>query len=84
MHVDPPLSVGESLYFALTLTSGAALFLAIGALVSQLAGTRRQALIGGAWVLGITFLIRMVADSVLALRGLDGRVRSAGSRSSSR
>jgi ABC-2 type transport system permease protein len=69
MHVDPPLSVGESLYFALTLTSGAALFLAIGALVSQLAGTRRQALIGGAWVLGITFLIRMVADSGASLAG---------------
>jgi ABC-2 type transport system permease protein len=56
-------SVGESLLFAAALVSGAAMFLAIGALASQLSATRSQAATLAAAVLGASFVVRMVADS---------------------
>jgi ABC-2 type transport system permease protein len=61
--VHPPFSVSGAAFFAFAIVCSAAIFLAIGALASQLAATRRQAaaLAGGA--LGVAFVIRMVADS---------------------
>jgi polyether ionophore transport system permease protein len=56
-------SVAESLYYATAATVGAAMFLALGALVSQVATTRRSANGLGAAVVGTAFLIRLLADS---------------------
>jgi len=56
-------TVGQSLYFAITLVAGAATFLAIGALTSQLANTRRRAASMAGVVFGISYALRMVADS---------------------
>jgi ABC-2 type transport system permease protein len=61
-------SVSASLFLSVALVAGAAVFLAVGVLVSQLAATRRQANGIGAGVLGAAFLLRMVAD---ASSGLD-------------
>lgn len=55
--------VGSVLFLAFALVSSAAIFLAVGALTSQLAPTRRQAAGYAAGVLGIFFAVRMVADS---------------------
>jgi ABC-2 type transport system permease protein len=55
--------VGASLYFASCLMAGAVMFVAVGALVSQVASNRRQANGVGASLIGGAFLIRMVADS---------------------
>jgi ABC-2 type transport system permease protein len=54
---------GQSLYFSLTLVAGAAVFLAVGALTSQLAGTRRRAATMAGAVFGVAYALRMVADS---------------------
>jgi ABC-2 type transport system permease protein len=63
-------SVGASLYFALAQVAAALMFLAVGALTSQLAATRRQALSLGGWFLGYCYLVRMVADAGVGLHGL--------------
>lgn len=60
---DVGFTVGQSLYFALVLASSAAVFLALGALASQLAGTRRRALSMTAGVFGVCFALRMVGDT---------------------
>jgi ABC-2 type transport system permease protein len=52
-----------ALYLTLAVTMGAAVFLAVGALASQLAATRRQGAMLSAAFLGISYAIRMVADS---------------------
>jgi ABC-2 type transport system permease protein len=52
-----------SVFFALTVVSGAALFLAAGALMSQLAASRRQAAAYGGGMLGLFFALRMLADA---------------------
>jgi ABC-2 type transport system permease protein len=57
------VSVGASIYFALTLVAGAAMFLAIGAVTSQLVNTRRRAATIAGAIFGIAFALRMVADS---------------------
>jgi ABC-2 type transport system permease protein len=57
------LSVSACLLYAATIASGAAIFLAVGALTSQLATTRRQANMLGAGVFAVFYLIRMIADS---------------------
>ena len=62
----------------------AAMFLAVGALASQLAATRRQAAAYAGAALGVSYALRMVADSGIGLGWLRGRRPSAGSRSSSR
>ena len=59
--------VGSSLYFSLTLVAGAAIFLAIGALTSQLANTRRRAASMAGAVFGVAYALRMVADSAPGL-----------------
>jgi ABC-2 type transport system permease protein len=56
-------SLGASAYFSVTLVAGAAVFLAIGALSSQLAATRRRAASMAGVVFGVAYAIRMVADS---------------------
>ncbi|HUO48868.1 MAG TPA: ABC transporter permease subunit [Acidimicrobiales bacterium] len=55
--------VGASVYFSVTLVAGAAMFLAVGALTSQLANTRRRAASMAAVVFGAAYALRMVADS---------------------
>lgn len=55
--------VSASLFYATAATASAAMFLAIGALASQLSRTRRQANGLAAAVFGVSFLIRMVADA---------------------
>ena len=56
-------SVTASLFFASCLVTGAAMFMTVGALTSQLAVGRRQANGFAAAALGVSFVIRMVADS---------------------
>jgi ABC-2 type transport system permease protein len=56
-------SLGQCLYFSLALVAGAAMFLAIGALASQLASTRRRAAAMAGVVFGISYALRMAADS---------------------
>ena len=59
------IGVGPALYFALALTASAMMFVAVGALTSQLAATRRQAAGYGGIFLGVSYAFRMVADTGL-------------------
>ena len=63
-------SVGASLYFSLAQVAAALMFLSVGALTSQLAATRRQAMTLGGWFLGYSYFVRMVADAGVGLHGL--------------
>jgi ABC-2 type transport system permease protein len=63
-------SPGPALLFAVALEAGALMFLAIGALTSQLSATRGQALMIGAAILGGSYAVRIVADSSRALNWL--------------
>ena len=56
-------TIGGSLLFAAALVSGAAIFLAVGALTSQISSSRGQAATIASAVLGASYVIRMVADS---------------------
>ena len=56
-------SLGQCLYFAVTLVAAAAMFLAVGALASQLAGTRRRAAAMAGVVFGLAYTLPMVADT---------------------
>src|ERR1700677_420574 len=56
-------TIGQSLYFSVTVVAGAATFLAIGALTSQLANTRRRAAAMAAATFGAFYALRMVADA---------------------
>ena len=76
--------VSASLFYATAATGSASVFLAVGALASQLAPACRRANGLAAAVFAVAFLIRMVADSVAVWPGCAGRARSAGSRSSVR
>ncbi len=60
-------STGAGLFFALSVTSGAALFAAVGSLTSQLAASRRQAAAYAGGALGVFFALRMVADASTSL-----------------
>ena len=64
------IATRPALFFALALVATAIMFLAIGALASQLAATRRQASAYAAAVLGISYAARMVADSGIGLHRL--------------
>jgi len=57
------LAVGGSAYFALAALTPALVFAGVGALVSQVAPTRRLALELGMVVLALAFLLRTVADT---------------------
>ncbi len=63
-------SLGQCLYFSVTLVAGAAMFLAIGALASQLASTRRRAAAIAGVVFGMAYALRMVADTNQGLHWL--------------
>lgn len=62
--------VGASLYFAVAAVGGAVMFLAVGALASQLVATRRQAASYCAAFLAAGYAIRMVADAGTGLTWL--------------
>jgi ABC-2 type transport system permease protein len=59
-----------AVYLATALVAGAAVFMAVGALTSQLAATRRRAAAQAAIVLGVAFALRMAADSSSGLSAL--------------
>ncbi len=61
------ISAGPSVLLAVAVVAGAAMFLAIGALTSQLVDSRRSAAALGAAVLGVAYALRMVADSTAGL-----------------
>jgi ABC-2 type transport system permease protein len=67
---DPGLSASGATYYATAITTSAGIFLAIGALASQLGRTRRQASGLGAAVLATAYLVRLVADAVSGLAWL--------------
>lgn len=64
------IGVGPSLFLALALVTSASIFLAVGALASQLAPTRRHAAGYASGVLGVSFALRMIADSGTGLAWL--------------
>jgi len=64
------ISAGPALFFALAMVATGVLFLAVGALTSQLVATRRQAASCAAAFLGVTYAIRMIADAGVGLHGL--------------
>jgi ABC-2 type transport system permease protein len=64
---DVNIGLGASAFFVSALLSAAAMFMAIGTFVSELAATRRDANLIGAAALAGSYLIRMVADSDPAL-----------------
>ena len=66
--VDIP--AGPGLFFALAMVATAVMFLAVGALTSQLAATRRQAATYAAAFLGLSYAVRMVADAGIGWHGL--------------
>ncbi|HZQ75725.1 MAG TPA: hypothetical protein VFE55_00235 [Acidimicrobiia bacterium] len=57
------IGAGPALFFATAAVAAAAMFMAVGALASQLAGTRHGANLLGAGVLAGAYLVRMAADS---------------------
>jgi ABC-2 type transport system permease protein len=63
-------SAGAGLFFALSVTSGAVLFAAVGSLTSQLAASRRQSAAYAGGALGVFFALRMVADASSSLSWL--------------
>jgi ABC-2 type transport system permease protein len=57
------ISAPGALFLAVAVVAAATMFLAVGALASQLAATRRQASAYAAAALGVSYALRMVADS---------------------
>jgi len=64
------IAAGPACFLALSFVSTAVMFLAVGALTSQLAPTRRQAAGYAAVVLGVSYALRMVGDAGLGLHWL--------------
>lgn len=60
-------STDGALFFALAMVSGAAMFAALGAVTSQLGATRGQAATMASLAVGVSYLVRMVADSSRSL-----------------
>ncbi len=52
-----------AVFFAAAVTAGAAMFMAVGALLAQLCASRRQAATYAGALLGVSFALRMVADA---------------------
>lgn len=65
--VHPALAPAACVFYAVSVTCGAAMFLAVGALTSQLARTRRRAATMAGAVLGAAYVIRLVADAGTSL-----------------
>lgn len=66
LHIGAP----AALYFSLALVASAVMFLAVGALTSQLAPSRRRAAGYAAVVLGLSYGVRMVGDAGVGLHWL--------------
>ena len=64
------IAAGPALYFALAMVATAVMFLAVGAVTSQLGATRRQAASYAAVFLGVAYSVRMIADAGVGLHGL--------------
>ena len=64
------IAAGPAMFLALALVSSAVMFLAVGALTSQLAPTRRQAAAYATAVLAASYAVRMAADSGVGLHSL--------------
>ncbi len=64
------IAAGPALYFALAMVATAVMFLAVGALTSQLGATRRQAASFAAAFLAIAYAVRMIGDAGVGLHGL--------------
>ncbi len=64
------IATGPSLYFSVAMVATAAMFLAVGAVTSQLAATRRQAASFAAVFLGFSYGVRLIADAGVGLHGL--------------
>ena len=64
------IKAGPACFLALALVSTAVMFLAVGALTSQLAATRRRAAGYAAVVLGVSYALRMVGDAGLGVHWL--------------
>jgi ABC-2 type transport system permease protein len=64
------IGVSASLFFATAVVAAAAMFMTIGAVLSQLAATRHDANVIGAAILAGSYLIRMAADSDPRIGGL--------------
>ncbi len=64
------IAVGSSLYFALAMAATTVMFLAVGAVTSQLSATRRQAASLGAALLGVSYALRLIADAGVGFHGL--------------
>lgn len=60
------LAAPRALFLALALVAPAVLFLAVGALLSQLAPTRRRAATYGGALIGVSFALRLIADASTA------------------
>ncbi|HTW09956.1 MAG TPA: ABC transporter permease subunit [Acidimicrobiales bacterium] len=65
------IGTGSGLYLALALVASAAMFIAVGALASQLAPSRRQAAAYAGAFLGLCYGVRMVGDSGTGYQWLD-------------
>ncbi|MGA3150014.1 MAG: ABC transporter permease subunit [Candidatus Saccharimonadales bacterium] len=59
-------TTGAGLFFALCVVAGAAIFMAVGALASQLMPTRSRAAALSTAIFGISFLLRAAADTTSA------------------
>lgn len=64
------LSLRQCLALSAALISSPAIFLAVGALASQLAGTRRRAAAIAGGLFGVAYAIRMVADTNVSVHWL--------------
>ena len=64
------IGAGAALYFALAMVATAAMFVAVGAVTSQLAATRRQAAAIAGTFLGVAYAVRMIADAGVGLHGM--------------
>jgi ABC-2 type transport system permease protein len=64
------IGAGHSLFFAVAISAGAAMFLALGAFCAQLATSRRQGAGYASVILGASYALRMVADSGTGLTWL--------------
>ena len=64
------IAPGPMLYFSLAQVATPVMFLAVGALTSQLAPTRRRAATYAGWFLGLSYAVRMVADGGIGARWL--------------
>ena len=58
---------GQAAFFALALVASAVMFLAVGAFAGQLAATRRAAAAWAAAALGLSYALRLIADSGVGL-----------------